>query len=508
MTDRDYQIMDDNELEAVLRDHLDELPPDDIAANTTPCGEALARILTGLALNAITLNFWGLNYLLPAIGMLLILVGFRVLRGENRWFRACWILSVVRTAYHFATLVLNSTIYHKAFYESALGHGLNYVFLALLFALLLCFRKGLRQVQEKAGLPPDGIVITVVIVWYAIVCVLGLLNQGSTFFSIALLVGYICIIRALYKDFRELEATGYTIRPAELKCPNWTLVCILLATVLVGGACGYLFLDSYPMDWQIAEESHSDEAAEVKAHLVSLGFPEAILEDLSEADILECKGALDVVVDVLDHPVNNGREVVTVDGDHIYIDTVYDVKELRITGIAVKLPGEREQWKIIHHFLWTVDPGFTGTECIQLWPAYSTNQGWGAAGEVTGQVLYDRNGTVYQAPFHDLSAGYYNSYNMFTGKYTDPMILATFSLPRKGTAHRGYVAYTVKEVQDGWILNSCINYNHQNSWLQYPVMTAQENRMSESWDLDNRFRLVQDWLQFYPNDEDPEPPSE
>ena len=53
-------------------------------------------------------------------------------------------------------------------------------------------------------------------------------------------------------------------------------------------------------------------------------------------------------MDVQDHPVNDGRLVNTVNlvdpksgavEEHKY-EWVYDVKELRITGVGVQLPGE------------------------------------------------------------------------------------------------------------------------------------------------------------------------
>ena len=73
-------------------------------------------------------------------------------------------------------------------------------------------------------------------------------------------------------------------------------------------------------------------------------------------------------------------------------------------------------------------------------------------------------------------------------------------MPRNGQNHRGYVAYPVDEVEDGYIISSWFNYTHQRSWLQYPAMTATEKRMANSFD-DRAFKTVQDALQFYPTDE-------
>ena len=68
-----------------MRAGASSLPPDDgLVEEITPWRRAMKRALLGIALNLVTLNFWCLNYLLPAIGTLLLLLGFRALRRENR----------------------------------------------------------------------------------------------------------------------------------------------------------------------------------------------------------------------------------------------------------------------------------------------------------------------------------------------------------------------------------------------------------------------------------------
>ena len=118
MREYDVNNLNEQEFDSMLQSSMAELPPDDIAYEVTPWRKAINRILTGFALGAITLNFLGLNYLLPAIGMILTILGFRTLRKENKWFNACWIITVVRSAYYFPTLILNTTIYQSTFYAS------------------------------------------------------------------------------------------------------------------------------------------------------------------------------------------------------------------------------------------------------------------------------------------------------------------------------------------------------------------------------------------------------
>ena len=73
-----------------------------------------------------------------------------------------------------------------------------------------------------------------------------------------------------------------------MKVPDLWLVLILAAVLVLGCAAGYLFGAQHSMDWQPLEETRSAETAEIKAHLLDLGFPEVILNDLAEEDLAAC----------------------------------------------------------------------------------------------------------------------------------------------------------------------------------------------------------------------------
>ena len=134
--------MNDREFDALLESAAPELPPDDVARDVTPWRRAIGNILGGSALCSITLNFFCLNYLLPTIGVILQLLGFRPLRRENGWFRACWLLAVLRAALFLPCIVLNATIYSNAVYASSVGTALSFGD-KLFFAALMAFRFGL-----------------------------------------------------------------------------------------------------------------------------------------------------------------------------------------------------------------------------------------------------------------------------------------------------------------------------------------------------------------------------
>ena len=506
MCDRPWETMTDADFEAMLARSVPDVPPEEIVAEVTPWRRAMNRILFGMALCAITLNFLCLNYILPAVGTVLLLLGFRTLRRENRWLGGCFAITVIRAAYFFATLILNTTILQSAVFTPAVTTAFTAGNAVLLLALYFCFWRGLLAVQKKAGLPAQAGGALALIVWHALVCVLAAVQYGGWVVPIAMLIGYGFILRSLCRLSGVLDEAGYAIAPGPVRVTDRCLVLVIAAVLGIGCTLGYLFGGSYRMDWQPVDTSAQAQTEATRQRLLDLGFPEDVLDDLTPEDIAACDGALRVVAEVEDYPVNDGRNVLweacNEENERYYVqDTVYDVKELRLTGVAVQLPGERETWMVFHHFLWTTDPGFCGTEVLQIWPADENMQdGWRFAGDVTGRVLYDRDGQTFTASYHTLGRQTYTADSVFFGQRTNSDLFAAFSLPRHGEHARGYVAYTAAAVQSGCLLNSWINYTHQQSWLQYPVVTAMEKRMTSAFGNTGAFYTVQHALQFFPED--------
>lgn len=505
MREHERESARDDAFEALLAQSVDELPPEEIVADVTPWRRAMERVLFGLALCMVTLNFWCLNYLLPAIGTVLLLLGFRALRRENPWLGGCFVCAVLRAACVFPSLILNTTILPGDACRSAAAA----VSAALMLTLLLCFWQGLRAVRRKAGLPAQGGGAGSLLAWYVLMCVLAAVHYTGLLVPIAMLAGYVCILRSLFRLSRALDEAGYAIAPQPVRVTDRCIAFVLAAALGIGCTLGYLFGSSYRMDWQPADTSEQTQTAAIRQQLLDLGFPEAVLNDLTPEDIAACDGALRVVVEVEDYPVNDGKTVLweaynEKNERHYVQDTVYDVKELRLTGVAVQLPGERETWRVFHHFLWTTDPGFCGTEVLQIRPAYrSIPEGWSAAGDVTGRVLYDRGGQTFAAPYAALGARTFTANTVLWGEQTNTDLFAAFSLPRHAQRARGYVAYPVAETRDSYILSSGAYYTHQQTWLQYPVVTAMEKRLTTTWGDSGAFYTVQHALQFFPEDAEP-----
>lgn len=489
--------LSDSEFEELLSVSMGDAPPESVVDDVTPWKRAMSRVVAGLALCTITLNFLGLNYILPAIGVVLMLLGFRSLRRENGWFMTCYVISMLRTATVFVSLILNTvTTARVEISIPRVDEILTVSVLILKFVLFFCLWRGIIGVQRKSSeAEPKANGAVALMVWYVIMCLLALWQYEGIIIMLLMLILYIFIIRSLIKTYNALNETGYMIAAAPVKLSDKWL-CLGIATVtVVGCICGYAFFGSYDMDWSEVDLDEHSTLEETKQQLLTLGFPEDVLNDLTAEDIAACEGAVQVVVD------KSYEQFGLVDESE---DEFYGGKNrLTITGIGVLLPDERETWMIFHHFCWTGQTTFYGTEALQIWTtARDVSQGWTETGYLSGRVLYDDGDKSYAAPFHFLGKQSFSQDTMFWGTQESTDIFAAFSMPNGVRAQRGYVAYEVAELEDGYIISSWINYTHQQTWLQYPAMTAMESRMANSWSEAGAFLTLQDALQFYPHDGD------
>lgn len=221
MRDHDPKENTFTEFDAILQKSLPEVPPEEIVRAVTPWRRAVKRILVGLALTTLTLNFLCLNYVLPAIGMVLMVLGFRSLRRENGWFRACYVLTAVRCAYFSAVLILNATLFHTAIEKPPVSYILAGFTSALCLAVYFCLWRGIKAVLRKAGLPDRARSAGALVIWYLFVMVLALLPFDPLVLAIVMVVAYIFILRNLFKLSRQLDEAGYDIRTAPVRVPDW-----------------------------------------------------------------------------------------------------------------------------------------------------------------------------------------------------------------------------------------------------------------------------------------------
>ncbi len=448
-----WKDLDDREFELALGESVDENISTDIASVMMQCGRIMRLILIGLALQTITFDFLKLNYILPFVGVIMSLLGYRKLKDENVWFRLDYIAAWLSTVYSVTFMILNTMPIHC--YEGlvAVNKVCVVVLMAVKLAQLVWLWLGIRAVQKKAGLVPGAYSAGFLIVWYVAVLAIGLIKYGSalsTVMFVVLIVVYGLLLFSMHRLSGELDEAGYAVRLSVIKVTDRVIASAVSAVLIAGCACGYIFGSSYHMDWSIAESTDT----QIKNELLEQGFPDYVLNDLTQEELAACDGALDIVANV--NKNENG---------------------LQFTDVAVRVPGGEERWMVFHYFRWTEDRKFYGTDVVQVWTAYrDLPKYWTACGEISGRVMYDSGGVTYASPYHSLDTKTYEQQYWIDEVRTVNDIFGTFSFPHKGKNCRGYIVYsTIHSGEDGFF-SSFINYTQQDRLLQYPVITAYESR--------------------------------
>ena len=95
-------MSDDLRFDALLTESADTLPP---PADVSPWRSAMSCVVWGIALKTLTLQLLYLDYILPTLGCILLVLGFRTLRQENRALRWAYGLSIAAVVLRSAAMV-------------------------------------------------------------------------------------------------------------------------------------------------------------------------------------------------------------------------------------------------------------------------------------------------------------------------------------------------------------------------------------------------------------------
>lgn len=488
----------------LLETAFEELPPENVVAASNPSAVGMSRIITGIAFSSITLNFLALHYILPAIGAVLLLLGFRNLHRENSWFNTAYICAILRFAIMVPQLILNATVY-AGYLQGGIGRAVLFVTCGIQMVMLFAFWMAINKVQEKAALKDKSFSAGALFLWYALILAAVIFGFTGTLAAIIMLVSFIMIIKSLADLSKLMETNGYVITASPIKINDGVLAKILFGIVAVGIVSGYAFFSSYDMKWTPADTA-ADTSNEIYDHLAELGYPEEQLKDLSRRELELLKDADCLVVETDESSLNNGVEKTDYyeGGKQVY--TEYPVKELKITHVAVRIAGDGadgELWRVIHHFALDDALPCKGTANLKLWPS-AYFDGWRGTQDLSGRLLCKQQGADVTADYKFIGKQSYETADFFGQSRHVTDCMCDFSMPSKATDRRGYVAYTSEQIENGYMLNAWINYTHQVGHFQYPVKTANEYAHEGMPLRDYPFMTAQGALQFYIQDGKPD----
>ncbi|MBO4837844.1 MAG: hypothetical protein J5493_00535 [Lachnospiraceae bacterium] len=463
----------DDAFDALL---MDSLPPEadpSVSSSIAPGRQGMLFILISVALGLLTLHFLYLDLILPVISYGLGLLGWHRLKEANGSFRRGWTLQLVRTVLYLFFLFQQMSVWTMEEILTKVGYAaFGWVCTLLLMAQLYFLRQGIREVQRKAGQPEDTKAVNALIAEIAVLCVLGFLDVRGLLALIMIIVLIVCL-KNLFKLTGALNEAGYALsgRPARIR----PAVLLGIYAVLVLLVCA-LAPRSYPMQWQERQKVQQSAALAVAADLKAKGFPDEVMQDLTEEDLLSCEGAVSVM--------KYRSEVSTPDLDGLLLQAVAVVLD---EGRG--LGGAPRVWRIFYHFSLPDRDHGRGTEALEI--PETLFRPFGGEDCVTetpcGWIFHEEKGKTVTAPISGIERKHYTtSPDLFGTYYTYDSWFAGFSLSSDCRRVRGYVALTVQDaygeidfswdnaeprIQDRYGTSS-LCYIHQLRSLQFPVLSA------------------------------------
>ena len=233
-------MTDDLRFAQMMREDASALPPPE---KINPWQMAMTQVLWGFGLSTITLNFLYLDYILPALGAVLLVLGFRTLRRENRPLRWCYILSIAKLLVCAAGDVL-AALPVKVELPGA------YISTAVTLVLYICLWRGMVEVSRAAGAEkPAAPAAGAMALFYALLLPLALIGLQGWLLVMPILIVYAAILRNMWKLTRSLENMGYAITAAPVRLPGWAVLWGSLAAMLAAVLLTAFLGQRYPMDW-------------------------------------------------------------------------------------------------------------------------------------------------------------------------------------------------------------------------------------------------------------------
>lgn len=449
---RNFLFDNDSTFDNVLKNAFSETPPDHILNSTNPWNKALNYITIGFVISLVNIDYGNLNYITSVIGLLLLLLGFRILRAENKWFLACWLISIVRIILLYPNYIANATIYSSEFASNmSIQIPLAIVSIAATLSLYVCFYKGLCKVAAKSESAIYLQDVKDLAKWYGLSLIIFSVSLvvfstiGILLSTILILIAYGGILYNLYKVLQTLKEIGYLAQTTKLHFPDFVIILIVCGSLLLGIGCGYLFADDFETTIVERDRAAHQELYHLKEDLDAKGLDKEILNTFTPEDVAILENAEEIIIQKDD---SNSR--------------------LTLIHIAAKLADEPETWKI-YHYIPNIDLSYytNGLDAIELrTPDQIAPEDWELIGEITGHIGGASNITEYSS----IETITYQK----DGWFDDPREITSTFLSFNTTGNNRYLSYQVKALREDATLQADITYIHQIDWKQYPVQTPVE----------------------------------
>lgn len=493
--------MTPNEFDQKLMEQIGELPPTaSEVERCTPWGDAMTKLLLGQALVTFHLEFFYLQYILPLLGSVLIYLGSRSLRKENKYFRLCWLLGGARLIWNVLYLVLCATPVIQWLTGSRLNWPVSVLVNGVTIAQLFALYGGTRLAFAVTDGPKPkdwlarGLIAYLLSMGVAVWADLVPLTQPSIFGTaiihesswlyysrgIAFIALQIYFLVCLARQSEALAGRGFDITPAPVRYSGKAVTLAVFLAVALAIPAALYFSSRAPVGpAETLTAPLAGEQINVRDRLVAQGLPNEVADLLDEAELTRCADA--VAVRAME--TQNGCTELQ---DNWLTGFSTDVKSA-MSAWAVMLPENQARYYFLFRYPETPGKHFQEQFSVDPIGNYPTR-------DYTARLMWERDGVVQTVqPKIHLAGGQtedeidWNAVMLPTTTRIELERLGgrlhespwfNFSLPRGAENPRGYLAYTADlssysvgdtHFEDGAFYDSAhVFLRRRSSFLHYP----------------------------------------
>ena len=470
----------DSKLDQEIIENLKEIaPPENEISDINPWKIPINSITWGLILTTIHLNFLYLQYILPTIGVILVFIGFRSLRNENKYFRTIYFAAIVKLVIHLLNIIRVATPLNILNYpELAIGCVLT----SFQIFIFLTFHKALKEVYINAGKTMDSSPLIGATLWTVFAFLLAISPLAETWLAfITMIIFYVLIIKSIFSIGEQLDDTGYLLTYAPVKISDKRFGRIYFALIMVIGisfniSSNHLKLESkefsYPNNTQLRES------------FIDMGFPEDVLRYLENSD-------LELLKDLVDVQVGNEllmfdpKEIEHVEGteNRRMISYTYEPRNKNIDARTIFIEMPEKTLYVMQYFKW-----IGGNPIWQDGIMITGNHEIENRAIISSGLFYSKNGGEYMADFPYLDMESVERHTFFGTHWAEP-IRGTFSFPIGSQNQGGYVLYRYGTMlDDRYLIASLFEYLHQSNPIRIPYTRTEDLILNGSYSLNNNYK--------------------
>lgn len=421
-------------------------------------------IVFGIFLNIMNFNFLYLQYILPALGAVLLFSGVKDLKEENKYFKLSYKLSIVNLILNLGTFIYVASPLYIEINRSFIFTIVSTVF-NLCFILLI--RRGIKEIFIINGLelkrdPILGVVIFRLTTLFIIS--IGLSAFWVTF--ILIILWYIYLFQSLIKFGYEMLEINYVPNINGRKIDRKIIIVgyLILCSLVTSVTC----VVSNNISLTPKEFMYYDDTKE-RDILIKKGIPAAIINDISDEEIKLLKDTINVEVK---------SEYLYFDKSKEYMNS--EVNETnsnnKLNSTTVFCQQKDNNFYTIVYFQWLEGNPYWG-DGINISVA-------GYMEDVVGKLLYNKDNKNYIADIPNLQILSNDNINNNIYYNENEKLHGDINYPFGSENKKGYIFYKINTPQGYTIGSNIVNYIH----YRHPFKIPYVDNMKDDKFINNNLR--------------------